>query len=498
MNTKIAIIGAGPAGLFAALKLKQTDPKLNVNIFEKAKKVGEHLVSGAIIENEIYKNYILPFEINESTIIKTDKLIYLTNKTHLKQILTPTIINNRNNYLISLTQLCKSLSKVLKANGIRIFTNAGITNIHCLKHGNIIETVKGIKIFAKYTIVAEGTHGIISNKIYNMLITQQHQPQKYAISTKEFWTNNDSHKSGTVYHTLGWPLSQSEWGGGFVYFYKNYISIGFIIYSKYKNTYLNPNNEFLKFKSHEFIKNLLRTAKVTSYSARSLTIGGIKSLQTLQFSNGIIIGCAAGLINNLKLKGIHNAILSGIQAATHYFLMFNNKNSILNKDYIHKNSITELNLVKNTSILIHKINIFIALLEHWIRNIIDINLFNKLKFKQPDWQTTKTCTTCKPKRDWKTKAVITKLLTLAEINYNKANHLKIKDSFCHKLLDLKIYGKLSNRFCPANVYVWIKTHKHYNIKINSENCLQCKLCCIKAPEQNILWTVPKGGPRYKI
>ncbi len=526
MSYDLIIVGAGPAGLGCAIRLKQLAPALSVCVLEKGSEVGSHILSGAIIEpralNELFPDWKergAPLK----TSVSKDKFLFLTPSNSLR-LPTPPQMHNKGNYVASLGALCKWLAQEAEALGVEIYPGFAVTS--CLfneddkvigvetgsmgldSKGNPKSTFQdGIKIFGKMTILAEGCRGSLSqNIIKKFQLDVDSNPQTYGIGIKEIWEIEPAkHRPGEVIHTIGWPLDSKTYGGSFVYhFENNKVLIGFVVGLDYQNPYLSPFKEFQKFKTHPSIRPLLERGKCISYGSRCLNEGGYQSIPKLEFPGGSLIGCAAGFLNVAKLKGSHTALKSGMIAAEslYDFLVKNKPYSYevrLRKSWIAK----ELFKVRNIRPGFQRglwQGLFNAVFETFISfGKSPWTLRNKADYKQlkpaDQYQPISY-----PKADGKITFDRLTSLFLSNIHYeeNQPNHLHLRSPGLAITVNEDIYAFPEGRYCPAHVYELIKEGKQTKLHINSQNCIQCKACDIKDPKQNITWTPPEGGsgPNY--
>ncbi|MAH89230.1 MAG: electron transfer flavoprotein-ubiquinone oxidoreductase [Pelagibacterales bacterium] len=540
MKYDLVIVGAGPAGLSTAIKLKQLDKENNTNhsvcIIEKGSEVGAHILSGAILDpvalNELlpnWKNLDLPV----STEVRNEKFSFLTSKNcfDIPKILLPDDTKNKGNFIISLGNLCKWLANYAEKLGVDIFP--GFTAKEILydnyekvkgvitgekgidKDGKKLDTYEpAIALIGKQTIFAEGCRGHLGKKLISKFnLYRNDQFQTFALGLKELWEiNNDVMSKGDIFHTIGWPLYNNAYGGSFLYkLSENLLSIGFVVGLDYKNTYLNPYEEFQKFKTHKKIKAILNKGKRISYGARALNEGGFQSLPKFSFPGGLIIGCDAGTLNVLKIKGTHNAMKSGIIAAdTFYKDSIENKNSLelyefntkFKRSFIYKELYKSRNVRPgfNKGLFLGTLNTFIDqkilrgkapwTLSHHKK---DNNSLKDIKNSSKILYTSK-------------KDNIFSFDRLTNVSYsgtnhkeNQPNHLKLLKDTIPIEHNYNKYFSPETRYCPAGVYEIIDIeNKGPTLQINFQNCLHCKTCDIKDPLQNINWTPPEGGdgPRY--
>jgi electron-transferring-flavoprotein dehydrogenase len=537
MEFDVVIVGAGPAGLAAAIRLRQLSPETSVVVVEKGSEVGAHILSGAVID-PIALDRLLPDWRTEDAPIKTqvsdDRFYWLSASRALRlpNLMMPPLMSNHGNYVVSLGNVCRWLATRAEALGVEIYPGFAAAELLFDDNGAVAGVAtgdmgigkdghqkdaftRGMELRAKYTLFAEGARGNLSKMLLQRFdLAQGREPQKFGLGLKELWqVAPERHRPGLVQHSFGWPLGNSTGGGSFLYhFDEQLVSVGFVVHLNYENPYLSPFEEFQRFKTHPLVRATFEGGKRLAYGARALTEGGWQSVPKLVFPGGALIGCAAGFMNVPRIKGSHNAMLSGMLAAEQVAAALaagRANDELADYEAAWRSSAIGPDLwkVRNAKPLWSRFGTFagIALggFDMWT-NTLGFSLFGTLGHGKPDWATLKPAAQCAPiaypKPDGKLTFDRLSSVFLSNTNHEEDQpaHLKVADLALQKTSEHDRYGGPSARYCPAGVYEWVEEAGSPRYVINAQNCVHCKTCDIKDPNQNITWVPAEGGggPNY--
>ncbi|MGR9148131.1 electron transfer flavoprotein-ubiquinone oxidoreductase [Rhizobium leguminosarum] len=534
MEFDVVIVGAGPAGLAAAIRLKQVNPELSVVVLEKGAEVGAHILSGAVVD-PIGIDRLLPGWRDEAdhpfkTKVTLDHFLLLgpAGSVRLPNVLMPPLMNNHGNYIVSLGLVCRWLATKAEELGVEIYPGFAATEVLYNDEGAVIGVAtgdmgiekngepgpnytRGMELLGKYVLIGEGVRGSLAKQlIANFDLQKDREPQKFGIGIKELWqVKPENHRPGLVQHSFGWPLGMKTGGGSFLYHLEdNLVAVGFVVHLNYKNPYLYPFEEFQRFKTHPAIRTTFEGGKRLSYGARAITEGGYQSVPKLSFPGGALIGCSAGLVNVPRIKGSHNAVLSGMLAAEKIAAAIvsgrsHDEVTEIETEWRKGDIGKDLKRVRNVKPLWSKfgtaLGVALGGFDMWTNTLFGLSVFGTLKHGKTDAQSLEPASMHKPIAYPKPDGVLTfdrlSSVFLSNTNHEEDQpvHLQVKDMALQKSSEHDIYAGPSTRYCPAGVYEWVEKDGKEVFVINAQNCVHCKTCDIKDPNQNINWVPPQGG-----
>jgi electron-transferring-flavoprotein dehydrogenase len=545
MQYDVVIVGAGPSGLAAAIRLKQLAAEagadMSVAVLEKGSEVGAHIVSGAVIDPVGLDALIPDWKAKGApldTAVTKDRFLALSEKgaTDISWLPQPRYMSNHGCYVGSLANVCRWLAQQAEAMGVEVYPGMAASEAVYAENGSLKGVVAGVfgvgrdgqpkadyqpgmELHGRYVLLAEGARGSLSKEVISRFkLDAKSDPQKYGIGIKEIWqVPAEKHQPGLVQHTAGWPLDDKTGGGSFLYhFGDRYVSVGFVVHLNYANPYLSPFGEFQRFKTHPAIRPLLEGATRIAYGSRAITEGGLQSVPKLAFPGGALIGCAAGFMNVPRIKGSHNAILTGKMAGEAAFeaLKAGRGGDVLEgyeKAYARSGVRRELKFVRNFKPLWSRFGTRLGILLGGIDMTIGSltggwSPFGTLRHGKTDAASTGLAKDYKPIDYPKPDGVVTfdrlSSVFLSGTNHaeDQPSHLKLIDPNIPIGVNLPKYAEPAQRYCPAAVYEVLYDDQGENprFQINAQNCVHCKTCDIKDPSQNIVWTTPEGGggPNY--
>ncbi len=538
MEFDVVVVGAGPAGLAAAIRLKQLSSDISVVVVEKGSEVGAHILSGAVIDPSGL-DALLPEWRHEETPIRTsvtDDRFYLLGRggaLRIPNALMPPLMNNHGNFIVSLGNVCRWLATKAEALGVEIYPGFAAADVLFGESGEVLgiatgdmgidrngkpkaSFTRGMELRGKYTLFAEGARGHLTKSLIARYgLDRDREPSKFGIGLKELWeVAPERHQPGLVQHTMGWPLDNRTGGGSFLYHLDDrLVSVGFVVHLNYENPYLSPFQEFQRFKTHPLVCDTFAGGRRIGYGARAIAEGGWQSVPKLVFHGGALIGDSAGFLNVPRIKGTHNAMRSGMLAAEHMAAALgagraHDELSSYESSWRGSALGADLWKVRNAKPLWSKLGTILGVgcagADMWA-NTLGFSLFGTMRHSKPDSACLKPASQCRPisydKPDGRLTFDLLSSVFLSSTNHEEDQpvHLRVADPALQKVSEHDVYGGPSVRYCPAGVYEWVEQDGSLKYVINAQNCVHCKTCDIKDPNQNINWVAPEGGggPNYQ-
>jgi electron-transferring-flavoprotein dehydrogenase len=540
MQFDVVIVGAGPAGLAAAIRLKQLDPSVSVVVIEKASRVGDHILSGAVVD-PVGIDALLPGWRDEAdhpfrVRVAEDRFVLLGRRIAIPipSFLMPPMMHNHGNFVVSLGEVCRWLAGKAEGLGVEIYPGFAGTELLYDADGSVAGVAtgdmgiardgsyksgytRGMALLGRYVLLGEGARGSLAKQaIARFGLDSECDPAKFGLGLKELWQVDPArHRPGLIQHTMGWPLDAGTGGGSFLYHLDNHtVAVGFVVHLDYANPNLSPFAELQRFKTHPAIRTTFEGGKRLAYGARTISEGGWQSVPRLVFPGGALLGCAAGLLNVPRIKGSHNAILSGIAAAEAAITAISQgrgqdeltayedgwRNGPIGRDLFPVRNVKPLWSRFGTLV-----GVVLGGIDMWITRLTGgISVFGTLHHRNRDRDSLRPAAESRPIGYPKPDGTLTfdrlssVYLSGTSHDEDQPSHLRVGDLDLAMHSELGLYGGPSNRYCPAGVYEWLDQGGTLRLQVNAANCVHCKACDIKDPDGNITWTPPQGGegPAY--